>query len=208
MTITLLVNVKGGAGSGNWGHAGRPGMVGGSGGTGGVRLTQLEVQAIHDYSWLTSQTINDELREDKVSTNKPFGGMSRAEQVDLLDSAISKAPALRDNTVLYSMMDAIYLKRDGLLEPGSVVSVPGYISATDVRGGVRSYPGQEFTMRAVLKLTLPKGAKGVLPIATVSHYPQEHEHMIARGSKYIIRDVTMPDNPYIDPVEINAEIVD
>ena len=32
MTITLLVRVKGGAGSGNYGHAGRPGMVGGSGG--------------------------------------------------------------------------------------------------------------------------------------------------------------------------------
>lgn len=30
MTIKLLVEVKGGPGSGNWGHAGRPGMVGGS----------------------------------------------------------------------------------------------------------------------------------------------------------------------------------
>jgi len=33
--MTILVRVKGGAGSGNWGHAGRPGLVGGSGGTGG-----------------------------------------------------------------------------------------------------------------------------------------------------------------------------
>jgi len=39
MTITLLVKVKGGAGSGNWGHAGRPGLVGGSGGRGGHMLT-------------------------------------------------------------------------------------------------------------------------------------------------------------------------
>lgn len=30
MAVTLLVYVKGGPGSGNWGHAGRPGLVGGS----------------------------------------------------------------------------------------------------------------------------------------------------------------------------------
>ena len=29
---TILVPIKGGAGSGNWGHTGRPGLVGGSGG--------------------------------------------------------------------------------------------------------------------------------------------------------------------------------
>ena len=36
MTIALLVKVKGGPGSGNWGHAGRPGVVGGSGGSVGA----------------------------------------------------------------------------------------------------------------------------------------------------------------------------
>jgi len=34
MVKTLIVHIKGGAGSGNWGHAGRPGLVGGSGGSG------------------------------------------------------------------------------------------------------------------------------------------------------------------------------
>lgn len=39
MTKKLLVQVKGGPGSGNWGHTGRPGLRGGSGGgasTGGA----------------------------------------------------------------------------------------------------------------------------------------------------------------------------
>ena len=37
-TFRVRVNVKGGAGSGNYGHAGRPGMVGGSGGRGVVPI--------------------------------------------------------------------------------------------------------------------------------------------------------------------------
>lgn len=36
MSTVLLVYVKGGPGSGNWGHAGRPGLVGGSAPTRGA----------------------------------------------------------------------------------------------------------------------------------------------------------------------------
>jgi len=46
MTITLLVRVKGGPGSGNWGHAGRPGLVGGSSRAGGGAYDKLSVSNV------------------------------------------------------------------------------------------------------------------------------------------------------------------
>jgi len=43
----MVVAVKGGAGSGNWGHAGRPGMIGGSGGRGGgVVSTRMQLPSM------------------------------------------------------------------------------------------------------------------------------------------------------------------
>ena len=41
----ILVHVKGGPGSGNFGHAGRPGMVGGSGGSGIAKSVSHDEEA-------------------------------------------------------------------------------------------------------------------------------------------------------------------
>jgi len=48
MTIKLLVCVKGGPGSGNWGHAGRPGLVGGSAGRGSGLVCKMNAADVEE----------------------------------------------------------------------------------------------------------------------------------------------------------------
>jgi len=66
VTKTLIVRIKGGAGSGNYGHAGRPGLVGGSGGSGGSG-TALSIDAVCDR-----------IRSD-LPTGQTFRGISDAQ---------------------------------------------------------------------------------------------------------------------------------
>ena len=78
MTITLLVSVKGGSGSGNWGHAGRPGLVGGSGGTGGGAI--IEESSIAD--WYHPLRIDDAL-VGKLEELGPWDAAEAAEELGL-----------------------------------------------------------------------------------------------------------------------------
>lgn len=209
--VGAILTEMGGPGSGHWGHKGRKGRKGGSISSragGPLKWSEKEISALHSFTWLASQTINAELREGTLSTTKPFGiGMSNAEQVELIDSAISKAPLVKSDMTLYSKMDAVYLMREGKLKKGETVDNPGYLSTTTVTGGRSPYPSARYRREAVLELQVPKGAKGVLPLAGVSHYPQEKEHLIRRGSKYRIDRVAEPDNPYIDPWVIGATLL-
>lgn len=63
MAIKLLVQVKGGVGSGNWGHTGRPGLIGGSGGSGGGRYSNLPTE--HRLNAIDSEKVIRALDEDR-----------------------------------------------------------------------------------------------------------------------------------------------
>ncbi len=200
----------GGPGSGHFRHRGRKGKRGGSAPRGAMdqRWSKQEISALGSFSWLKSQTINSELRRGKVSTTKPFGtGTSNAEQVALIDSAIAKAEPTRSDIILHSKMDAVYLWRAGKLKVGEVINNPGYLSVSERKGGVRAHPSVRYSKKAILNLNIPKGTKGILPLANVSRYPQEKEHLIRRGSKYRIDRIKEPDNPYIDPWTIGATLL-
>lgn len=210
--MKVIVCLKGGPGSGHHGHKGRKGQRGGSApGKGRPTWTSEETSALHDFTWMASETINSELREGNLSTNKPFGiGRSRVEDVELIDSAISKALPTKEDQVLYSRMEARYLIRGKKLNEGEIIHNPGYLSTTTKEGGVLPYPGKQYTAEAVLELEIPKGTRGVLPLRGVSHYPGEDEHLIRRGSSYEITSVDMPEkwwSSYSDRIIIRARLV-
>jgi len=127
--------------------------------------------------------------------------------VDALDSAIAKAPAVKNDITLDNMFDAANLIRSNMLRKGQVVSMPGYMSVSSREGGVRGSPTQRYADKAVLKLNIRKGTRGVLDVSQFSHYPQEREHLIRRGSQYRINSVTSPENPYIDPYIVEATLL-
>ena len=66
MAITLLVKVKGGPGSGNWGHAGRPGMVGGSGGTGEAAPRKMSKEEVDASFYHRAGANTDAILESRV----------------------------------------------------------------------------------------------------------------------------------------------
>jgi len=72
MTITLLVKVKGGPGSGNYGHAGRPGMVGGSGGHGGSGMAVTTADAAMRKLHALPQGTEIGREDDPIGTLFPF----------------------------------------------------------------------------------------------------------------------------------------
>ena len=67
MTIALLVKVKGGPGSGNWGHAGRPGVVGGSGGVGKIVTMSTKTSNVE-----VAEMLGDVLHGESVGVAVPF----------------------------------------------------------------------------------------------------------------------------------------
>jgi len=203
-----------GVGRGWWGpprgtHG--AGSLGGNGplATMSAPLTNQEVAALHDYTWLSSQTLNHQLRQGKIRTTRSLTGRSDKEQIDRIDSAIAKA-TLSSDAVLYSKQDLVrLLKPNEMYEKGDIVLSRAYLSVSSRKEGVASYPGQRFDRPAVLELRVSRGAKGVLPLAGVSHYPQEKEYLIHRDVSYRIIDVKHPsaDEFSWTPVRIMAELL-
>jgi len=102
----LIVSIKGGAGSGNWGHAGRPGLVGGSGGSGGVQYIYRG-----EFSQLRDKVLANGIK-GKVWNNRPKSvymttsereahkyGLMKANDVNVWEYAIVRM-RIPDSTIL------------------------------------------------------------------------------------------------------------
>ena len=207
--MKIIVKVKGGPHSGNFGHAGIPGSVGGSA-PGGSMLPILE--SYHRPSEFSSAFPTTSLSEDAVDS---WRGHGPRENRKLRSGKSSKLANSIESAMVEQTEDVVvhrgFRTNDPLPKVGDVVVDAGILS-TSLDGAVAEGAaigegyGSVSGKAVVYTIFAPKGARSV-NIENISPI-EEHEILYPRNSKLrILKVVPQQGSQYDDYSVIYAEIL-
>lgn len=192
----LVMALKGGPGSGNWGHSGRPGKRGGSAPKSSVIIdykaadpqelnkyyalqercgTEIDCEAVRMYTHSGYDVVNMQLRRGNYSKSTYASEWRPNEVKELLnslDKTFKTAPTVPENIIAYRGVAA---EAFAGLKPGDKFIDKGFVSTTLNPDEMR--PGIKVEMR------IPKGTKGIY-VEKISAVSSEMELLLNRGTKF------------------------
>jgi len=223
--MELVIRLKGGSGSGNFGHAGRPGEVGGSAtdyglvwagkpsrdleqenarAMAGVVVTPKEKRALKNYKYGEIDNgylmINRGLREGTVPSDDV------AKSIAGIDSAMNNN-ILNQDYVVYRGVDSSFSShiKEGFQftdrgYPSTSLSVNRPLNLANTFGWGPKIQG------AIFRLTIPAGSHGVFMDGIVKGM-FEYELLLPRGGRFTIgRDITADVPRYLSGLPSDSDL--
>lgn len=163
-------------------------------------LTEEEKSQLTKYTGFDATLINKAIRLDNINE-------SIQTKIELLDSALSKAPKLENDMFVYrgTIIQSISgFEKINKVPHKEIMNLSGKIIIDKAFISTSQNRAEESRRNIIMKILLPKGFKGALdiePYATPK-YKYQKEILLKRNTKFYVKNIEYKDNKYYFDMEV------
>lgn len=165
-----------------------------------IEISNEEKEQITQYTGFNATIINKAIRKNMITDEIQ-------KNIDILDSAISKAKPLENDIILYrgtiiqsiaGFENRIQVSYEEIIDlTQKIISDKAFISTSKEKA-------EELGRNIIMKIKIPKGFKGALDIEqyAVDKYKYQKEVLLKRNTKFRVNSVEYKENKYYFDMEV------
>lgn len=163
-------------------------------------ITVKEREQIKNYTGIDAQRINRAIRRGDITEEIQ-------KKINLLDNAISKAPKLKKEMIVYRgtiPQSLEVFNGKAKITDNDMLKLKGTVQRDLAFMSTSSKTPETLGRNVIMTIKLPKNYKGALSIKKYAHkkFKYQEEVLLKRGNKFYINNVIIKDNKYYLDVEM------